>query len=61
MKSWQTVLFAVSLFILCILKIAGVITTQYEFLNFIEMLTAMILLVLADIQDKLDKLNNKKY
>lgn len=57
MKAWQTMLFAVLFWILCILEVAGIITTQYEYLKFIEGVTAIILLTLADIQIKLDKLN----
>lgn len=57
MKSWQTMFFAILFWIACVLDIFGVIETQYEYLKFIEISIAIILVVLADIQDKLDKLN----
>ena len=57
MKSWQTIFFAVLFWIVCVLDMVGVVETQYEYLKFIEIAVAIILLVLSDIQDKLDKLN----
>ena len=57
MKSWQTMFFAISFWIACVLDVFGIVETQYEYLKFIEITVAIILVALADIQDKLDKLN----
>lgn len=57
MKSWQTMFFAILFWIACVLDVFGVVETQYEYLKFIEIAVAIILVVLGDIQDKLDKLN----
>lgn len=53
MKSWQTMFFAILFWIAYVLDVFGVVETQYEYL----IAVAIILVVLADIQDKLDKLN----
>ena len=57
MKSWQTMFFAVLFWIACVLDMVGVVETQYEYLKFIEIAVAIILVALSDIQDKLNKLN----
>ena len=57
MKSWQTMFFAILFWIACVLDVFGVIETQYEYLKFIEIAVAIILVALSDIQDKLNKLN----
>lgn len=57
MKSWQTMFFAIVFWIAYVLDMFGIVETQYEYLKFIEIAVAIILVVLGDIQDKLDKLN----
>ena len=57
MKSWLTMFFAIVFWIAYVLDMFGIVETQYEYLKFIEIAVAIILVVLGDIQDKLDKLN----
>ena len=57
MKGWETRIVVFILWGIAILDICGFIKTPYEYLKFIELGVALILSVLSDIQDKLDKLN----